>query len=155
MSWSYSGDPEASKKDEVRFLIGDTDQSEPLLLDGEIRYLLRRYSESAIQASIQACETIMAKFGRLVDETVGSVSMKYSQRIAGYAQMRDELRQRLAIEDCTPFAGGIKKTQVKMTDLDPNRVKPDFTKHMMENHLIAPWVSGEGAGPNSDQDDLG
>lgn len=143
MGFSYSGDPETSTKDAVRFFIGDTCESEPLLHDGEIFYLLRLYGDGVIQTSIRACETIMAKFARLVDESVGDVKLSYSQRIKGYQEMRDELRQRLTIEDCTPFAGGISKNQVKLTDQNHDRVKPDFTKHMMENRQISPWVTGQ------------
>ena len=39
MSWEYQG-PSASDKDEVRFLIGDTDVEDQLLSDEEIQYLV-------------------------------------------------------------------------------------------------------------------
>lgn len=45
MAWSYSGDPSTSKKDEVRFLIGDTNINQQILSDEEIEYMLKLYPE--------------------------------------------------------------------------------------------------------------
>lgn len=146
MVFEYSGDPNTNKKDEVRFLIGDTDTSEQLLQDGEINYLLTKYNQDAIGAAIQACETIMAKFSRLFDEAVGSVKMTYSQRAEGYSKLRDELRQRLSLNGINPYAGGISKTDKNVQNQNPDRVKPDFTKHQMENEQIAPWVTENNIG---------
>lgn len=138
---TYSGDPTSSKKDEVRFLIGDTDSTEFLLQDGEINYLLGLYNDTAIPAAIRGCETIMAKFSRMADEQVGQVKISYSQKAKAYAVMLGQLRQRLAIENCAPYAGGISKVDKSSNDLNANRVKPDFSKHMMENEQIAPWTT--------------
>jgi hypothetical protein len=57
--------------------------------------------------------------------------------------MRDEMKRRLATEDCTPYAGGISKADKDTRAANTDRVEPDFTKHMMENEKIAPWVSGQ------------
>lgn len=142
-SWSYSGNPLANAKDALRFTVGDTDESEPQLTDGEIEYLLSIYNQVVLNASIRACEMLMAKYARLVNETVGSVKVDWSTRQAQYREMRDDLTMRLAKEDCTPFAGGISVTQKITEAQNTDRVKPDFTKHMMENERIAPWVTGQ------------
>lgn len=139
-NWTYSGNPGASAKDLTRFLLGDTDACDPLLLDGEILWLLSQYNNTPMNAAIRACETIIAKFSRLADETVGSVSVSYSQKAKGMRDMQATLRQRLATEDCTPFAGGISVAQEQATAANKDRVKPAFTDHMMENEQISPWV---------------
>lgn len=138
MSWSYSGRPGDSRKDAVRFIVGDTDTSEQLLLDGEIEYLLSEYEDSVIAASIRACEVLAAKFARLMDESVGSVSLTYSQRKKQYIEMRDTLIQRRAMEDATPFAGGISRTDKTARENDDDRVKPSFTRDIMNNRFVAP-----------------
>lgn len=143
--FTYSGNPKANKKDELRFLIGDTDGDDPILLDGEILFLLGQYNNSPINAAIRACEMIMAKFARMVDETVGQVSISFSQRMKTYETLRSTLQMRLATEDATPYAGGISRSDKLTQDQDADRVRPDFTKHMMENYEIAPWTS---QGPN-------
>src|SRR5512139_195599 len=46
LDWLYSGDPLKTDRDEVRFLCGDTDASDPLLEDAEV--------DGAIQMALQA-----------------------------------------------------------------------------------------------------
>ncbi len=139
--WTYSGDPSKSAKDLVRFLIGDTDSSDPLLTDLEIAYLLGQYNMVAMNAAIRACETIMTKFARLANETVGSVKIDFSQKSKAYRDMAAALTQRLSVESMTPYAGGISIADKQTNEQNTDRVKPDFTKHMMENELISPWVT--------------
>lgn len=43
MSWNYSNDPAASDVDRCRFLIGDTDQRQPIMQDEEIQYIIATY----------------------------------------------------------------------------------------------------------------
>lgn len=152
-SWSYSGNPRANAKDAVRFTIGDTDSREPLLLDGEIEYLLELYNNVVLNASIRACEMVMAKFTRLVDETVGSVSVQWSSRQQSFMKLRNELTSRLAKEDCIPFAGGISVSQKVTERQNSDRVNPDFSKHMMENEQIAPWTTDQNLRSQSGDND--
>ena len=39
-NWTYSGDPTDSDRDAVRFEVGDTDENDRLLSDGEVTYCL-------------------------------------------------------------------------------------------------------------------
>lgn len=144
--FSYSGNPGHSTKDLVRFLIGDTDSSEWLLQDEEITYLLSLYNGAAANAAIRACEMIIAKFSRLADESAGQVSISFSQKSNSYRSMLGTLRTRLATDDCKPSAGGISVSGKMIVEQNNDRVKPDFTKHMMENKEIAPWVTYQGNG---------
>lgn len=141
MSWEYSGNPAASAKDAVRFLVGDTDNSDPLLQDQEIIWLLGMYNQAPINTAIRACEAIMTKFARMANETVGQVKIDFNQKYKAYQEMRAELQRRLATEDATPFAGGISISQKHVENQNRDRVLPDFTKHMQENEQISPWVS--------------
>ncbi len=142
---NYGGDPDANFKDATRFLIGDTDMHDPLLLDKEIEYFLVRYNYHVLNAAIRCCEVIAAKFARRCDETVGQVRMTFSQQRDAYIKMRSDLQMRVAMTDAQPYAGGISKSDVQQNDLNTDRVKPDFTKHMMENDQIAPWTTNDGA----------
>lgn len=45
MTWSYSGNPSASDTDKYRFLIGDTNENEPILSDQEIEYVVATYTQ--------------------------------------------------------------------------------------------------------------
>ena len=142
MAWTYSGNPATSPKDTVRFLIGDTDKCDQLLQDDEIVWVLNLYNNTPNNAAIRCVETVMSKFSRLMDESVGQVKLTYSQKVKGYREMLRDLRNRLAMEDMAPYAGGISITDVNAIASNTDRVRPDFTKHMMENQQISPWVSG-------------
>lgn len=49
MSWSYSGDPSSSELDMYRFQIGDTIETEPIMQNEEIQYILSTYSENNVR----------------------------------------------------------------------------------------------------------
>lgn len=142
MTWSYSGNPGSSAKDAVRFLIGDTDQCEQILQDGEITWVLSQYNNAPMNAAIRCCEAAVAKFTRLVDESVGSVSMSYSQRMKAFQELKATLVNRLATEDMTPFAGGISKAATQVVDANTDRVPPSFTRNMQQNWALSPWIMG-------------
>lgn len=139
--WSYSGNPGASALDQTRYLIGDTDSTDPLINDAEIRWVLSQYQDTPMTAAIRCCETIIAKFSRMADESVGQVKINYRQKAQNMRDLQTTLRNRLAMEDAVPFAGGIYKSQVQAARQNSNLIRPDFTKHMMENDQIAPWVT--------------
>ena len=88
MGWTYGGDPSASAKDAVRFLVGDTDSTDQLLQDGEITYLLSQYNNAPLNAAIRACETIMAKFARMADETAPT-----DAQVVGHFRLGGEVHQ--------------------------------------------------------------
>lgn len=151
--FTYSGDPRSSEKDACRFMIGDTDVRDPLLQDGEIEYLLDLYNRAPLNAGIRACEMIAAKFSRMCDEAVGQVRITFSQKHKQYVEMRDTLTERLSKEDMTPYAGGITQSDKEAVAQDTNRVRPDFTKHMMEDNQIAPWTTQADISNNNPEQD--
>ena len=141
MAWSYSFNPDESAKDEVRFIIGDTNSNDPLLQDEEILYLLKKYNNYPLNASLRACEMVISKFARMADQTVGSVSQSYSQKAKGYRDLMNDLRLRIGLEGAKPYAGGISKSDKKTNMANDDRVKPDFEKHQFDNYQFAPWTS--------------
>lgn len=142
MTWSYSGNPGLNPKDTVRFLIGDTDQCDQLLQDAEITWVLGQYNNTPMNAAIRCCETVMSKFSRLADEGVGQVKISFSQKVKAYREMRADLVRRLSTEDSVSYAGGISVSDMQTIDANTDRVRPDFTKHMMRNWEISPWIGG-------------
>lgn len=139
--WTYSGNPGHSAVDLTRFLLGDTDPSDPLLTNGEIEWTLSQYNNTPLVAAIRACEGVIAKFSRMSDEAVGQVKINFRQKAQNMRDLQITLRQRLAMEDAAPFAGGISVSQKQQNVQNTDNVRPDFAKHMMENDQIAPWVT--------------
>ena len=76
MTWTYSGDPASSPRDEVRFLIGDTDASAPLLSDAEVDYALAQYPDP-YGAAISCVRSLMAQAAKQAESTrkVGDLSL--------------------------------------------------------------------------------
>ena len=96
MGWTYSGDPSASGRDEVRFLIGDTDQDDQLLTDEEIDYTITVYpddgtSYSNYRAAAECARSLAAKYARLVNKTVGSLSLQYGTRAEQFRELASML----------------------------------------------------------------
>lgn len=91
MTWSYSGDPNKSELDKVRFLCGDTDVNDQLLSDEEINFLLM-IKGTPERAAEEACLAIMAKLAREVDYAIGPEKVSASQRLENYKRVMEERR---------------------------------------------------------------
>jgi hypothetical protein len=96
MAWTYSGDPATSDLDELRFMIQDTREELPLLLDEEINYLIAewmpRYDSLTYCAAIGA-QIISRKFAGVVTVSADGVSVNTSELAARYKEMAAGLRE--------------------------------------------------------------
>jgi len=129
VTWTYSGNPGASDRDLVRFLIGDTDTNDQQLTNAEIDYLITEQG-SANRAALEAARGLLAKYSRTCDQKTSKVDTKYSQRRAGYAAMVSRLQLRLGP---VPYAGGISEGDKDIDEGDSDRVDPAFKVGMMEH----------------------
>src|SRR5215467_5427047 len=91
MPWTYSKDPNQSSRDGVRFLLGDTDENDPQLSDAEIVFLLDQQGQDIYLAASLGAQGLAAKYGRLVDRSVGDLKISYSQRQKNYMELADAL----------------------------------------------------------------
>ena len=135
MSWSYSGDPSSSNKDAVRFLLGDTDAEQPLISDEEVEYILS-LEANVIRAAAIGAESIAGKFSSKVDRSIGDFSESLSDLASQYLELARKLRKQAKQTSsfkAVPFAGGISKDVKKTLEKDTDRVKPSFSRGMMEN----------------------
>lgn len=74
---------------QVRLAIGDT--AAEYIADSVITSLLTAYSDDVAKASLAALDIIIAELCKLADETTDEVSVKYSQKLANYRQLKDDL----------------------------------------------------------------
>ena len=58
MSWTYSGNPANSQVDECRFLLGDTNESAPIMQDEEIQYIIDTYGSNENQVLYQLQQSL-------------------------------------------------------------------------------------------------
>lgn len=95
MSWTYSGDPAASALDLARFLIYDTDESDQLLQNAELQFLIDTWGDS-YEAARNAALVLAGRFTRqsVQSKSVGDLSI--SESFAGKADEYRQLAQSLA-----------------------------------------------------------
>lgn len=126
MAWTYSGDPSASLRDEVRFLIGDTDTSDQQLSDAEVDYTLTSASDDASLAAVKCAQALAAHYARRADKTVGDLSLSYSQLSKHYLDLVAQLQATAAVALAAPYAGGISVSDKETDEDDSDRVQPAF-----------------------------
>jgi len=104
MNWSYNG-PDSSDKDLVRFLMGDTEETKPLLMDEEIQYLLDTYQDIDI-VCYEACEAIRAKYIKNIDSTLGT-DYSPTMIVDRYAALAERFLEKIALraEPYSPTIG--------------------------------------------------
>ena len=61
MAFTYSGNPGSSTRDLVRFLISDTNSSDPMFQDAEIDYLITLWGTDGYGAAIAAVRTLIGR----------------------------------------------------------------------------------------------
>lgn len=91
-TWTYSGDPSTSPRDETRFWLQDTDGDMPLLADVEIDFLLVSTSSVPLLAASIGAEVLGAKFAREVDVSADGVSVGVSALQQRYNDLAQSLR---------------------------------------------------------------
>ena len=98
MTWTYGGDPSANAKDEVRWLVGDIDSSNPQIQDEEINYVLTLHADPGADranytAASVVARAIAAKYAGKADKTVGGLSIKYSDKRDAYIKLAEDLAE--------------------------------------------------------------
>ena len=143
MSWNYSGNPATSLRDYVRFLIKDVDQSKPEFTNEEIVFMVAQanggdyatanaqfvkdlVSGNAYSASIILVERLMLKYARFADKSVGDLRISFSQILKGYELLLQDLRNRVTLEQATPFMGGRTHSDKMIDFTNPDAVQPNF-----------------------------
>jgi hypothetical protein len=143
-NWTYSGDPAASVKDQVRFLVGDTDGADQLLSDEEILWLVSEFGNPYLAAA-QAAEAIYSG-GKLVDKKIGDLEIKASMRADQFMKLAKSLRRR-AGRGAMPYAGGI-----SIADKDAYRDNTDIpTPAFEEGQYDHPRAILDGDGRHHDK----
>jgi len=130
--WSYSGAPNSSDLDAVRFLCGDTDSSDQLVTNSEITFSLAQAGDVYTAAAI-VCDSIANRFGREVDTSVGDVSESKSQRAAFYSQRAKDLRNQAGGRCVFPSFGGTSVSSKESLSSNTNLTQPAFGRNQFDN----------------------
>lgn len=95
MTFTYTGDPSVSDRDKVRFLIGDTDSTDPHFQDEEIMWLVNTWND-VYEAAAVCADILGGRFAHKADvsKTVGDLSLSttYSRAAEGFKVMAHQMR---------------------------------------------------------------
>jgi len=96
MSWTYSGDPSSSDKDKIRFLIGDTDEFEPIMQDEEINYLIAEHGSNFNMLLYQAFSRVAILFARDIKKSLGPQSQDPTERLKFFKDQMNYYKGKLS-----------------------------------------------------------
>jgi hypothetical protein len=110
MSFSYTiANLSQNGLDRVRFEIGDTDSTEPLLEDEEIEFCLSQ-TGSFYRATSMAAHAIATRLSREASFTAGNLKVDLATRAKSYADMAARFKAWAEQEESpleSPVAGGL------------------------------------------------
>lgn len=122
-TWSYSGDPQSSELDAVRWLVTDTDTANQRLGDREILFAIAQ--GGGIYRAAAACCRVIGQHnpGESVTVSVGDMSDSVSGEGMAWATLADyyESRATMASSPAVAIAGGTSNARKYERVSDPDR----------------------------------
>jgi len=113
MSATYSGDPGASDRDELRFVLGDTDVANALFEDEELDYLLQEHA-TVLEAAVAAAEILANRFAREADVAVGDLRADLASLSERWHNRALELRRKLTVRAARPQVASTRESMFKV-----------------------------------------
>jgi hypothetical protein len=125
LTWTYSGDPSASNRDKVRFLVHDTDTTRQLITDEEVAWALTDAGGNYYRAAATCCRVIGSEFAQS-NVTVGDVAEVFFGADANWTTLAEEYdRKAAAVGSCpSPFLGGASVDRRRDNAADTDRTLP-------------------------------
>lgn len=131
--WTYSGNPADSESDAVRFMVGDTIESRPLLDDKEVEWIVSQATNLNIRAAL-ACEALWSRFVAISDYTVGSVSKKFSDIAAKFKERAAQFRAEATKNALVSFPAHLVSTKSALKS-DSELTTPQFGIGMADSPI--------------------
>jgi hypothetical protein len=133
---AYTGDPQNSPVDAVRFLLSDTSTPE-LLSDTEIEWLLDQHG-NAYSAAAAGARTLGGRNAGVADsKSVGPLSISKSNTGKRWFDLANLLeakaRAGLAGTALAPYSGGISRSDKELIEEDTDRDAPWFKRGLMDH----------------------
>lgn len=95
MSWTYSGDPSSSKLDECRFILGDTDESQPILQDEEILFIISNANGNDNKLMYNLFKQAATIFARAIKRSLGPQSEDPTSRLEFFNKQADMYERKI------------------------------------------------------------
>ena len=144
MAWTYdASDLDTStysgRLNVVRFLVGDTDASNPQVQNEEVSFSLTLKSNDVTLAAKYIAEHLYARYSSYVDvELDGQLKLTYKDLADRYLQMSISLDSRAseASVKLGVLSTGTTPTGWTTAINDPNRITPAFTEGQFDNDPV-------------------
>ena len=138
MTFTYTGDPSVSTRDQIRFLIGDTIATDPHFTDEEIAWTHTQWSD-IYDTSASLADILAGRYSHKADETktVGdlTLSVQYSRASDGFRAMADHLRQ-MRNRQYTPVPRFNSQALVSTQDRNVETYNTDF--YLGQHDYVSP-----------------
>lgn len=113
MTFTYTNDPSTSALDEVRFYLGDVDESDQLLQDEEINFYITKLTNvynSLLATASYLADVIAGRFAREISISADGVTAGANELQQKYEELAKNLRRQwheIGGVDGKPDVGGI------------------------------------------------
>lgn len=128
MSWHYAH-PLGSTKDQVRYLVGDTDPDDPLTSDEEIIWQLSENPDVRL-AAVAVARQIATLFARYATVRTQDTQVDWNARATQYRLIAQDLERQSSERSAIPYAGGIHVSDKESVEADTDRVIPAFGREL-------------------------
>lgn len=134
MAWTYTLSALAtSQLFQVRYLMGDTIQSDPQVQDEEIYFALTQRA-NVYGAAATVCRALASRLSRETDTVDKDLRDSISQKARAYSRMAVDYEQQASTRGgAMPYAGGISIADKQAQEANQDRVEPQFTLGMDDN----------------------
>ena len=103
MTATYSGDPRTSDNDWLRFSIGDTNTTAPILQDAEIAYIVETFTSKRHQLAVAFRQCANAYAVKLVKRSLGPQSEDATKRHEYFATMANKYEKEQSYSGVPPL----------------------------------------------------
>ena len=136
MAFTYGGDPSASTRDAVRFLLNDTVEATHDFEDAEIAWLVSQQPNVYRAAALGARAKAAQETGSAASKTVGSLTLTYSETATKWLDLAKSLEGQANKglgSAIAPYSGGISKADKELVASDTDMTDPFFYRDQFDN----------------------
>lgn len=141
MSWTYDA-ALPTTKDQVRFLVQDTNSAKQLFQDEEIDWTVTQ-AANIYMAAAELCDMLTARSGGVKGKRISDLAIQYDPGF--YVILGGQMRAR-GFGHQIPYAGGISGGGKLSQQQDTDATKPSVVRNLEENPA-APSPSQPSANP--------
>lgn len=128
MTWTYAGNFSLTR-DQIRWLVGDTDTNDQLATDEEMAFAVAQDS-NVYRAAASVARAIALKVGQRLTVSAGGTGIDADEQFKHWMELAGSLEARAVTSGVAGFAGGLSRSGKDAANADADRVSPAFTRNL-------------------------